>query len=97
MIYIYKNNLSICLSFQITYFMSQQFSIALIIKFMETLNREVKENTSFLSNASKFGILLSTNILLALLAARWNMQNHTIKIIIRNTNLRKRRLIVLRS
>ena len=33
----------------------------------ETLNREVKENTSFLSNASKFGILLSTNILLALL------------------------------
>ena len=47
--------------------MSQQFSIALIIEFVETLNREVKENTSFLSNASKFGILLSTNILLALL------------------------------
>ena len=92
----YKNSLSMCHGFQITYFMSQQFSIALIIEFMETFNREVKENTSFLSNASKFGILLSTNILLALLAARWNMQNHTIKIIIRKTNLRKKGLIVLR-
>ena len=68
MIYNYKNSFSICHGFQITYcFMSQQFSIALIIEFVETLNREVKENTSFLSNASKFGILLSTNILLALL------------------------------
>ena len=67
MIYKYKNSLSICPCFQITYFMSQQISIALIIEFVETLNRKVKENTSFLSNASKFGILLSTNILLALL------------------------------
>ena len=47
--------------------MSQQFLIAPIIVFVETLNREVKENIYFLSNASKFGILLSTNILLALL------------------------------
>ena len=30
-------------------------------------NREVKENIFFRSNASKFGMLLSTNILLALL------------------------------
>ena len=82
--YNYKNRLSICHGFQITYFMSPQFSIALIIKYIETFNREVKENTSFVSNASKFGILLSTNILLALLAARWNMQNHLIKIIIRS-------------
>ena len=67
MIYYYKNSLSICHGFQITYFMSQQFSIALLIEFMETPNREVKGNTSFPSNASKFGILLSTNILLALL------------------------------
>ena len=67
MIYNYKNSLSICHCFQITYFMSKQFSISLIIEFVETLNREVKENTSFLSNASKFGILLSTNIFLALL------------------------------
>ena len=65
MIHNYINNLSICHGFQTTYFMSQQFSIALIIEFVETLNREVKENTSFLSNASKFGMLLSTNILLA--------------------------------
>ena len=49
-----------------TYFMSQQFSIALIIEFVETFIREVKVNI-FLSNASKFGILLSTNIILALL------------------------------
>ena len=67
MIYNYKNSLSICDRFQITYSMSQQFLIALIIEFVETFNREVKENTSFLSKASKFGILLSTNILLALL------------------------------
>ena len=46
--------------------MSQQFSLALIIKFVETLNREVKKTlaNSFLSNASKFEIILSTNILL---------------------------------
>ena len=55
--------------FQITYFMSQQFSIALIIQFVETDNREVKENISFRNSASKFGMLLSTNILLALLRA----------------------------
>ena len=47
--------------------MSQQFSIALIIEFVEIDNREVKENNYFRSNASKFGMLLSTNILLALL------------------------------
>ena len=67
MIYNHKNSLSICHGFQITYFMSQQFSIVLLIEFVERFNREVKENTSFPSNASKFGILLSTNILLALL------------------------------
>ena len=67
MIYNYINSLSICHGFQITYFMNQQFSIALLIESVKTFNREVKENTSFLSNASKFGILLSTNILLALL------------------------------
>ena len=67
MIYNYKNSLSICHGFQITYFMSPQFSIALIIEFVETFSREVKENTTFLSNASKFGMLLSTNILVALL------------------------------
>ena len=60
-------SLSIWHGFQITYFMSQQFSIALIIEFVETDNREVKENNSFRSNASKLGMLLSTNILLALL------------------------------
>ena len=47
MIYNYKNSLSICHGFQITYFMSQQFSIALLTEFVETVNREVKENTSF--------------------------------------------------
>ena len=47
--------------------MSQQFSIALIIEFVETDNREAKENISFRSNVSKFGMLSSTNILLALL------------------------------
>ena len=63
----YIISLSIWHGLQITYFMSQQFSIALIIEFVETENREVKENISFRSNASKFGMLLSTNILLALL------------------------------
>ena len=43
--------------------MSKQCSI----EFVETDNREVKENNSFRSNASKLGMLLSTNILLALL------------------------------
>ena len=57
----YKISLSICHAFQITYFMSQQFSIALIIEFLEIDNREVKENIYFRSNASKFGMLLSTN------------------------------------
>ena len=47
--------------------MGKQFSIGLIIEFVETFNREAKENTSFLNNASTFGILLSTNIFLALL------------------------------
>ena len=60
-------SLSIWHGFQITYFMSQQFSIALIIEFVETDNQEVKENNSFRSNASKLGMLLSTNILFALL------------------------------
>ena len=59
--------LSICHGFQITYFMSKQFSIALKIEFVEIDNREVKENISFRSNASKFGMLLSINILLTLL------------------------------
>ena len=49
MTYNYKISLSICHGFQITYFMTQQFSIALIIKFVETDNREVKENISFQS------------------------------------------------
>ena len=62
----YIISLSIWHGFQITYFMSQQFSIALIIEFVETDNRKVKENIFFpRSNASKFGMLLS-NILLAL-------------------------------
>ena len=63
----YKISLSICHGFQITYFISQQFLIALIIEFGEIDNREVKENISFQSNVSKFGMLISTNILLALL------------------------------
>ena len=95
MIYNYKNSLSIFHDFQITYFMSQQFSTALIIEFVETLNREVKENTSFL-----IVMLHSFNIIIykhfTSTTARWNMQNLTIKIIIRNTNLRKRGLIVLK-
>ena len=93
MIYNYINSLLICHDFQITYFTIQQLSIALIIKFEETFNREVKENISFRSNASKLGIykhFTSTT-------ARLNMQNLTIKIIISNTNLRKRVLIILRS
>ena len=40
----YIISLSIWHGFQITYFMSQQFSIALIIEFVKTVNREVKEN-----------------------------------------------------
>ena len=51
MIYIYKNSLSICHGLQITYIMRLQFSIAPIIEFVETFNREVEENTS-LNNAS---------------------------------------------
>ena len=47
MIYNYINSLSICHGFQLTYFMSQQFSIALIIEFVETFNREVKKNTFY--------------------------------------------------
>ena len=70
MIYNYKNSLSICHGFQITDFISQQFSIAVIIEFVETFNREVKDNTFFLSKASKFRILLFTNILLALLSEK---------------------------
>ena len=34
---------------------------------VETANREVKENISFRSNESKFGMLLFTNIVLVLL------------------------------
>ena len=63
----HKISLSISHGFQITYFMSQQFSIALIIEFAEIDNRKVKRNISFRSMASKFGMLLSTNSLLALL------------------------------
>ena len=63
----HKISLSIYHGFQTTYFMSQQFLIALIIEFVEIDNREVKENIYFRSNGSKFGMLLSTNILLALL------------------------------
>ena len=47
-----------------TYFMSQQFSVALINEFVETDNSELQENIYFQSNASKFEILLSTNFLL---------------------------------
>ena len=38
MTYNYKISLSICHGFQIAYFMGQQFSIALIIEFVETDN-----------------------------------------------------------
>ena len=47
MAYNNKIGLSIC-----QYFMGQQFSIALIIEFVETVNREVSENTYFRSNVS---------------------------------------------
>ena len=50
MTYDCKINLSIYHGFQITHFMSQQFSISLIIGFVETDNRVIKENTSILSN-----------------------------------------------
>ena len=63
----HKISLSIWHGFQMTYFMSQQFSIPLIIQILEIDNREVKENIAFRSNASKFGMILSTNILLAVL------------------------------
>ena len=33
--------------------MSHRFSIALIIEFVETFNREIKENTSFLSMGAR--------------------------------------------
>ena len=69
----HKISLSICHGFQITYFVSQHFSIPLIIEFVEIDDREVKENISFRNNRSKSGMLLSTNILLALL--RGEMQN----------------------
>ena len=40
----HKISLSICHCFQITYYVSQQFSIALIIEFVELDIQEVKEN-----------------------------------------------------
>ena len=43
----YIISLSIWHGFQITYFMSQPFLMALIIKFVETENQEVKENIYF--------------------------------------------------
>ena len=43
----HKISLSLCHGFQIAYFMSQQFAIALIIEFVETDNREVKETFRF--------------------------------------------------
>ena len=84
-------NEAIC--FQITHFMSQQFSIAPIIEFVETDNREIKENISFQSNASKFRMLLSTNIFWYYCEGK---HAESYDIVIRNTNLRKRGLIMLR-
>ena len=80
-----------CHGFQITYFMIQQFFISLIIEFVETFNREVKENTYYLNNDTKFGYYYLKRFRST--TARWNMQNLTIKIISRNTNLRKEDLL----
>ena len=67
MAYNYIPSLSTCNGLQITYFKNQHLSVALIIKFVETINREVNEYTSFRRNAPRLGILLSINFLLALL------------------------------
>ena len=75
--------------------MSQQFSIALIIEFVETDNREVKKNNSFQSNACLeiWNVVIYKHFTGT--TARGNMQNLAIWVVIRNTNLRKRGLIVL--
>ena len=63
----YKNNLSTCNGFHITYFSNQQFSSVLISLFVDTFSLEVKEKISLRIKHSKVGILLFTNIALALL------------------------------
>ena len=42
----YKNNLSTCNGFHITYFSNQQFSIVLISLFVDTFSLEIKEKIS---------------------------------------------------
>ena len=73
-----KISLSICQGFQITYFMSQQFSSVLIIEFVEIDNRGVRENNYFRSNASKFGMLHECYKHVTGTTARGNVQNLTI-------------------
>ena len=51
-----------CHGFQITYFITQQLSIVLVIKLLGHLNLEVNEKVSFQSSYSKFGILYLTSI-----------------------------------
>ena len=60
-------NLSACNGFHITYFSNQQFSIVLISLFVDTFSLGVKEKVSLRIKHSKVGILLFTNITLALL------------------------------
>ena len=56
-----------CNGFHITYFSSQQFLIVLISLFVDTFGLEVKEKISLRIKHSKVGMLLFTNIALALL------------------------------
>ena len=53
--------------FQMISFSNQQFAIKLINKLVDTLNLEVKEKMSLRIRHSNVGILLLTNIALALL------------------------------
>ena len=56
-----------CHGFQITYFNIQQLSIVLMIALLEHFNQEKNKKSFFQCSDSKLGILLLTNISLALL------------------------------
>ena len=64
------SSLSICQSFQITYFNNQQFSTVLMITLFEESNRDVSEKVSFRISVAKFEILFLTNISLELLGRK---------------------------
>ena len=78
-----------CKGFQITCFSNQQFSIVSISKLVDTFNLEVKEKISWRIRHSN--VIINKHCASA--SATRDMQNLTIQVVVRITNLKNDALL----